>query len=48
MIMIILKNIYMKITSRWYVDYVIKVEKTIEVYRLLAIYKDVFCNSWII
>jgi len=47
MIMIILKNIYMKITSRWYVDYVIKVE-TIEVYRLLAIYKDVFCNSWII
>ena len=46
-IMIILENEYMEITSRWYVNSVIKVEETIRVCRLLAIYKDIFCSSWI-
>jgi len=45
--MIILENIYVEITSKWYVDFIIKMKKTIEVYRPSAIYKDVFYSSWI-
>jgi len=32
MIMIILENIYMEITSKWYINSAIKTEKTIEVH----------------
>ena len=45
MIMIILKNTYAEITSRWYINSVIKKEKTIWVYRPLAICGDVFCSN---
>jgi len=47
MIMIILENICMEVISRWYIDSIIKMEKTIWVYRLLAICEDVFCSSWV-
>ena len=38
---------YMKITSRWYIVSVMKIEKTIRIHRLLAIYGDVFYSNWI-
>jgi len=41
-VMIILEDIYVEITSRWYIDSVVKEEKTVWVYRLLAICRDVF------
>jgi len=44
-IMIILENIYVKITSKWYIDYIIKTEKTIGVYGPLAICRDMFCSN---
>jgi len=44
-IMIILENTYMEITSKWYIDSIIKEEKTIWVCRLLAICGDVFCSN---
>ena len=37
-----------EITSRWYVDYIIKVEKTIGVHKLSTIYKDVFYKNLVI
>ena len=46
-IMIILENMCIEITSRWYIDSVMKEEKTVWVHRLLAIYRDVFCCNWI-
>ena len=46
-IMIILENICVEITSRWYMDSVINKEKTVWVHRPLAIYGDVFCSNWI-
>jgi len=45
--MIILENIHVEIASRWYVDSVIKIEKTIGVCRPLAICRDMFCSSWV-
>ena len=45
MIVIIPENKYAKITSRWYIDSTIETKKTVEVYRLSAIYRDVFCSS---
>ena len=47
MIMIILENMCIEITSRWYIDFVIKTEKTISICRLLAICRDVFCSNWV-
>ena len=44
-IMIILENMYVKITGRWFIDFVIKKEKTIVIYRLLAIYRNVFYSN---
>ena len=46
-IIIILENICIEITSRWYIDSVIKIKKTIGVYRPLALYENMFCSSWI-
>jgi len=46
-IMIILVNICMKITSRWYIVSIMKMKKTIRIHRLSAIYGDVFCSNWI-
>ena len=46
-IIIILENTYAEITSRWYIDSVIKMKKTIWVHRLSAICRDVFCSNWI-
>ena len=46
-IMIILKDMCMEITSRWYINSVVKEEKTIQICRLLAIYGDVFCSNWV-
>jgi len=43
-IMIILENMYMKITSKLYIDSVIK-KKTVWVCRLSAICGDVFCSN---
>ena len=46
-IMIILENVYIEITSRWYIDSVVKEKKTVWICRLSAIYGDVFCSNWI-
>jgi len=37
----------MEVISRWYIDSIIKMEKTIWVYRLLAICENVFCSNWV-
>ena len=47
MIMIILENTCVEITNGWYIDFIIKKEKTVEVYRPLATCEDVFCNNWV-
>ena len=47
-IMIVLENICLETTSRWYINSVVKEKKTIQVHRLLAIYRDVFCHNWVI
>jgi len=44
-IMIILENMCVEITGRWYIDSIIKKKKTIGVCRLLAIYRDEFCSN---
>ena len=44
-VMTILGNACMEMTSRWYINSVIKKEKTIGVHRPLAICGDVFCNN---
>ena len=46
-IMIILENMYIEVTSRQYIDSVVKKKKTIWIYRLLAICRGVFCNNQI-
>ena len=46
MTMIILENMC-AITSRWYVDSVIKKEKTIGVCGLSAICRNIFCSNWV-
>ena len=45
--MIILENKYAKVTSGWYIDSVIKTEKTIGVHKLSAIYRDVSSSNWV-
>ena len=45
-IMIILENIYVEITSRQYINFVVKMEKTIKVYRPLAICGDISYSNW--
>ena len=45
MIMIILENMYVEITNKWYIDPVIKMERTVVVCRPLAICGDVFCSN---
>ena len=45
MIMIILENIYIEITSKWYIDSTIKMKKTFGVHRPSAICRNVFCSS---
>ena len=47
-VMIILENTCAEITSRWYIDSVIKEKKTIWVRRPSAICRDVFCYNWVI
>jgi len=46
-IMIVLENAYAEVTSKWYINSVVKKEKTIWIYRLLAFYGDVFCSNWV-
>jgi len=46
-IMIILKNICVEVTSRWYIDFVAKEEETVWVHRLPVFCKDVFCSNWV-
>ena len=45
MIIIIPENMYTEITSKWYINSVVKEEKTIWIYRLLAICRNVFCSN---
>ena len=45
--MIILEDVCTEITSRQYIDFVIKEEKTIQIYRSLAICRNVFCSNQI-
>ena len=45
--MIILENICIKITSRWYINSVLMTEKTVGVYRPSATCEDMFCSNWI-
>ena len=44
-IMIILENMYVEITNKWYIDFVVKKKKTIWICRPSAIYGDIFCNN---
>ena len=46
-VMIILENICVKITSRWYIDSVVKKEKTIKACEPLVICRDVFYSNWV-
>ena len=46
-IMIMLENAFVEITSRWYINSVIKKKKTVWVHRSLAICGDVFCCNWV-
>jgi len=46
-IVIILENVYVEITSRWYIDSVVKKEETVWVCRLPAICGNVFCCNWV-
>ena len=45
--MIILENAYTEITSKWYINSVVKEKQTIWVHRPPAICRDVFCSNWI-
>ena len=47
MIMIILEDTYAEATGGWYINSVVKEEKTVWVYRLLAICRNLFCNNWV-
>ena len=40
-IMIILENMYVEITNKWYIDFVVKKKKTIWICRPSAIYGDI-------
>jgi len=44
-IMIILEDMYMEITSGWYLNSVVKKKKTVWIYKPLAICGDVFCSN---
>ena len=44
--MIILKNSYIEITNKWYIDFVVK-KKTIWICRPSAIYRDMFYSNWV-
>jgi len=46
-IIIVLENVYVEVASRWYIDFVVKEEKTIWVRRPPAICRDVFCSNWV-
>ena len=46
-VMIILENSCTEITSRWYINSVIKEEKTIWIHRPLAICRGMFCSNWV-
>jgi len=46
-IMIVLENACAEVTSRWYINSVVKKEKTIWIYRPLAFYGDVFYSNWV-
>ena len=45
--MIVLENVCAEVTSRWYINSVVKKEQTIWVCRPLAICRDVFCSNWV-
>ena len=45
--MIILEDVCTEITSGWYINFVIKEKKTIQIYRSLAICRDMFCSNWV-
>jgi len=44
-IIIILEDIYMEIISKWYINSVVKKEKTIWIHRPLAICGNMFCSN---
>ena len=46
--MIILEDLYIKITNKQYIDSAINMEKTIRVYKLSAICRDMFCSGRIL
>ena len=46
-IMIILEDTCVEITSRWYIDSVVKEKKTIWIHKPLAICENVFCSNWV-
>jgi len=46
-VMIILENVCAEITIRWYIDSIVKEEKTIWICKPLAICGDVFCSDWV-
>ena len=46
-IMIVLENICVEVTSRWYINSVSKEKKTIWVCRPLVICEGVFCSNWV-
>ena len=46
-IMIVLKNTCVKVTSRWYINSVVKKELTVWIRKLPAICRGVFCSNWV-
>ena len=46
-VMIILENTYAEVTSKQYIDSVVKKKKTVWICRPLAIYRNVFCYNWV-
>ena len=44
---VILENMCVEITSKWYIDSVIKVKKTIGICRPSAICRNMFCSNWV-
>jgi len=46
-IMIVLENMCVEVTSRWYINSVVEKAETVWVHRPPAICGDVFCSNWV-
>jgi len=44
-IMIILEDMCVEITSKWYIYSIVKEKKNVWIYKILAICEDIFCKN---